>query len=213
MPVVVPSESASRSGPTELGRFISEAGRTTVYLQSDRGPSVKAWMGAIAKAIPGLRCRRAPTGSPASQGPFERHSQTLFAHTWALRLSLAPKMQEATGSLNAKRPICPLATKLAQWVFNRHMIQRAYQRCCGQQPPPGLVDVGETGVQGARRDWCRQGRLVNRSGVWVGKDPGSREHICYRAWCCQRTKTSKLDSFVHEVKGHRCGFQGCAMGP
>ena len=104
MPVVVPSKNARRFGLAELKRSVIEAGSTTVYLQSDRGSSVKAWVGAITKESPGFRCRKAPTGSSAGQGSVERSSQTLFAHIRVLRLFLAPELQAPTGSLTAKHP-------------------------------------------------------------------------------------------------------------
>ena len=80
MPVVVPSKSVSQVGLTELKRFIIEAGRTTVYLQSDRESLVKARVDSIVKEIPGLHCRWALTGSSASQGSVARHLQILYAH-------------------------------------------------------------------------------------------------------------------------------------
>ena len=57
-PVVAPSQTVSGSELPELKRFTCEAGRTIVYLQPDRESSAKAWVDAIVKEIPGLRCRR-----------------------------------------------------------------------------------------------------------------------------------------------------------
>ena len=154
MPVVAPSKSVSRFGRAELKRFITEAGRATVYLQSGRVSSVKAWVDAIVKEIPGLRCRWTPAGSSASQGSVERHVQILFAHARTLRLFLASKLQEATGSHTGRHHVSPLAIKLAQWLLNRHMINggglTAYQRCFRQQSLPGLAQVGETMLFKAR---------------------------------------------------------------
>ena len=91
-------------GLTELKQLICEVGRA----------STKAWVGVTIEETPGLRRRRAPTGSSSSQGSLEGHLQALYTHVRTLRLSVSGKLQEPCGFIYCRAPDFPWVVKRAQ---------------------------------------------------------------------------------------------------
>ena len=196
--IPTPSKGHAKYLSIELTRFLRQIGRTSgVILQTDQEPAIKLIVRTVSQEL-GIPLRHSPVGSSQSQGSVERFHSTLYGQVRTLKRQLE---RSYNIQLNGTHPITTWLIRHAAWTISHFQLlsdgHTAYQRRWTKAYHSPLCTFGETVSWRETRKHTMKAQPMWHTGIWLGRDSESDEHmICtdqgvLRTRCIRRNSPSE----------------------